>query len=58
MTNAEKIQQMTDEELAKMFYKLVQDCEYCIMYESCICNTDVPCKSMYMKWLQEEATDD
>lgn len=55
MTNADKIRQMTDEELAKMFDKMIQDCEYCHLYESCIGNVDVPCKSMYLKWLKQEA---
>lgn len=58
MTNAERIRQMTDEELAKMFDKLIQDCEYCLLYESCIGNVDVPCNRMYLKWLKQEATDD
>ena len=55
MTNAERIRQMTDEELAEMHDKLIQDCEYCPLYESCIDETNIPCKDMYLKWLRQEA---
>lgn len=59
MTNGDKIRQMNDEEMAAMFDKIIQDCEYCHLYESCIQNTNsVTCKDMYLKWLQEEVQDD
>lgn len=58
MTNAERIRQMTDEELAEMFDKAVQDCEYCPLYETCLLYPCESCKSMYLKWLKEEANDD
>ena len=57
MTNGDKIRQMDDEELAAIFNKIIQDCEYCPLYEDCIQNTDatyVTCKVMYLKWLREE----
>lgn len=58
MTNGDKIRQMTDKDLAGMFDKIIQDCEYCPLYEDCIQNTDVTCKAMYLKWLKEEVQKD
>lgn len=58
MTNAEKIRQLTDEELAKMFDKLIQDCEYCPLYETCVTTPNETCRSMYLKWLKNEEKDD
>lgn len=54
MTNGDKIRQMSDKEIAAMLDKLIQDCEYCPLYEDCIQNTDVTCKVMFLKWLRED----
>lgn len=58
MTNGDKLRQMSDEELAGMFDEVIQDCEYCHLYDRCLKNFDVPCKSMYLKWLREEVQED
>ena len=55
MTNAERIRQMTDEELAEMLDNAVHDCEYCQLYETCLLYPYESCKSMLLKWLKEEA---
>lgn len=58
MTNGDKIRQMSDEELAAMLDKVIQDCEYCPLYEDCIQNTDVMCTDMFLEWLREEVQED
>ena len=55
MTNADKIRQMTDEELVEMYDKLIQDCEYCPLYHSCVTESGLTCKEKYLRWLQQEA---
>lgn len=55
MTNADKIRQMTDKELAEMYNELIQDCEYCPLYKSCIDEQYISCPDMYLKWLRQEA---
>lgn len=50
MTNAERIRQMTDEELAGYII-----CPYGVY---CSKGPYVQCKECVLEWLQEEATDD
>jgi len=54
MTNGDRIRAMSDKELAEIFDKMIQDCEYCPLYGDCINNIGVSCKVMYLKWLREE----
>lgn len=61
MTNADRIRNMTDEELAEFLSKTVDDivsCDGCDEpineYGSCSGN----CKNPYLKWLQAEAKGD
>lgn len=58
MTNGDRLRAMSDMELAAMFDNMIQDCEYCNLYEDCFQNIDVPCKVMYLKWLREEVKED
>lgn len=58
MTNGDKIRQMSDEELAGMFDKIIQDCEYCHLYDHCLQCVGMPCKILYLKWLREEVQED
>ena len=58
MTNGDRLRAMSDEELAEMFDKLIQDCEYCPMLELCFLNCEKKCKVMYLNWLREEAKTD
>ena len=61
MTNADRIRNMTDEELAEFLSKTVDDivsCDVCDeptnKYGSCSGN----CKNLYLKWLQAEVKED
>lgn len=61
MTNGDKIRQMSDEELAAMFDRMIQDCECCFLHDDCSYNTDVPwdvCNVMWLNWLREEVGTD
>lgn len=54
MTNAERIRQMTDEEIVKLFQGKYLAC--CRPNENCI---DRPsCEGCWKEWLQEEVPDD
>lgn len=57
MTNGDKTRQMSDDEIALMFDRLIQDCEYCPLCDLCT-HIGIPCKVMYLKWLQEEVQED
>lgn len=54
MTNADRIRNMSDEELAEFLVKVnstIQDC----MVIDCKCeNTDRDCKDCFLEWLQAE----
>lgn len=55
MTNADRIRNMTDEELAVLLEKIVAsngDCLFnCNEYTSAMC---IDCKQCYLNWLQKE----
>ena len=62
MTNADRFRQMTDEELAKFFNKIIIFClenkcrindEFCPLYDCCSCNLD-----FHEKWLKQEVFED
>ena len=58
MTNADKIRQMTDEELAKFIDGLNNNCHVC---SSCKVTqepnkTTYHCKECKLRWLQQEVT--
>lgn len=61
MTNAEKIRQMTDEEMAKYFCSSYCPsgpglCEICFDEKTGTTNSNPKkCKRCWMKWLREEA---
>ena len=54
MTNADKIRQMTDEQLAEFFDK-ISDCQTCIDNPS---KCHMECIDSRLKWLKQEATDE
>lgn len=41
-----------------MLDKIIQDCEYCPLYEDCFLKIGIPCKVMYLRWLREEVQED
>ena len=58
MTNADRIRQMTDEEIADMLNvnEIVEVCQYCANRgETCIGSS---CYYGILKWLKQEAKDD
>lgn len=52
MTNADRIRNMTDEELAKFIYEQA-DCFCAARYGVCIKDEDT-CRAAWLKWLKEE----
>lgn len=52
MTNADRIRNMTDEELAK-FLAFNTHCEECCWQNHCLPNGS--CKQKHLEWLQSEA---
>ena len=55
MTNADRIRQMTDEELAYLFCEENISCNKCVGHPA-ICN--VACRDGYLKWLKQEVCED
>ena len=52
MTNAERIRQMTDEELAKFLFDNV-DCFVCVMHGP---DCSIDCEKWMLDWLQKEVS--
>lgn len=56
MTNADRIRQMTDEELAEMF-DVDEVCSYCVYHNNYDCHNR--CYAGFLEWLKQEVkTDD
>lgn len=56
MTNADRIRQMTDEELAKLFSN--SDCGYCKLRDTCYANGfEKDCEDAWLDWLKQEVQD-
>ena len=53
MTNADKIRQMTDEELAEWLDECA-GCNICTKHPVC----DIDCFHGYLEWLKQEVTED
>ena len=53
MTNADRIRNMTDEELAEMLFR--DRCDMCAY--GCACRLDDSCKEGVLEWLRKEADD-
>lgn len=55
MTNADKIRNMTDEELAEYFYKASVNCNMCCSYSGGRCKSMyITCKDGILEWLEKE----
>ena len=52
MTNAERIRQMTDEELASFLYSYVEPCFLC---DKTKCGEYKDCEDARLQWLKKEA---
>ena len=52
MTNADRIRQMTDEELAELWWERV-DCVVCPVHRDCKM-TGQDCKQLALSWLKQE----
>jgi len=62
-TNADKIREMSDEELAKLIGSMIDHeyCDYkgCIVKQSGLCGfPDIGCDEAALKWLKQEAKDE
>lgn len=58
MTNADRIRNMSDEELAK-FLTFNAYCEECyVAKEDCCCLPDGSCKKKHLEWLQSPVDDE
>ena len=56
MTNADRIRNMTDEELAEYFYKASVNCNMCCPYSGGRCKSMyITCKDGILEWLGKEA---
>lgn len=58
LTNADRIRQMTDEELTEMLdiYDVEEVCEYCVYHGDFACHNR--CYAGILAWLKQEAKDD
>lgn len=56
MTNADRIRQMTDEELWVLLFK-IQRCDYCRLNSDCEM-TDEECKKIGVEWLKSECEEE
>lgn len=55
MTNADRIRNMTDEELAEILHSLKNKCGDCPVAKSSIfCSTFPTCKDAWLAWLRQE----
>ena len=54
LTNADRIRQMTDEELAKFFVAELPSCKDCSEPETELGFCSKKCDSLYLRWLQSE----
>lgn len=52
ITNAQRIRNMTDEELAK-FLADCNDCASCYLDEPSNCGTEETCAEAFLKWLKQ-----
>ena len=55
MTNADRIREMTDEDLAEWFTELIQDCDCNTFPCKVYCKTEPGCDNAWLKWLKQEA---
>ena len=53
MTNKERIQKMTEEELAHFLVNLTECNKNCVAIEFCTI-PDTPCEVFFLKWLNNE----
>lgn len=56
MTNKEKIQEMTSEELAHFIVNLTECNKNCLAIEFCTI-PDTPCEVFFLKWLNKDLED-
>ena len=56
MTNIEKIQAMSAEELTSFLYVLFTCDGYCPVFVSRMCDKEPPCRDKIKKWLLSEPT--
>lgn len=56
MTNADRIRNMSDEEMAK-FLSDCSDCASCYLDEPSNCGTDETCAKAFLKWLKQPEED-
>lgn len=56
MTNADRIRQMTDEELAKMI-ETFDTCAHCVEYGVDVCSFPNGCRKSILAWLKQEVKD-
>lgn len=57
MTNADRIRQMTDEELAKMI-ETFDTCAHCVEYGVDVCSFPNGCRKSILAWLKQEVSED
>ena len=55
MTNRDKLNNMTNEELATFINNIVDPCIYCIIYDFCNnCTPFISCENVICRWLESE----
>ena len=54
MTNKERLQTMSDDELVSWIYARVKFCELCPNHDDCIVTNMKQCTMNIRKWLKEE----
>ena len=57
-TNAERIRNMTDEELAEFIAIQHTECCYCKIVTDCFEQNDGDCSKAWLEWLKQEVSDD
>ena len=58
LTNAERIRNMTDEELAEFIAIQHTECCYCKIVTDCFEQNDGDCSKAWLEWLKQEVSDD
>lgn len=56
MTNGDRIRQMTDDELAKLFEEREAECCFCVDYVSGAC-LNISCNNGVVLWLKQEVSE-
>ena len=57
MTNADRIRDMSDEELAEFLGRIKEPCDYCQLVVTTGACTETLCDDAMMKWLQQSVED-